>query len=84
MNEIITLIAEHGGTLGLAIFAIWMLNRTWELRLQEATRYASELRQLQQQTREALDRNTEAWVRMLQRGMNGGTGAAGIPGGRGG
>ena len=26
---IITLIANTGGTLGLAIFAIWMLNRVW-------------------------------------------------------
>ena len=65
--DIIALIAQHGGTLGLAVFAIWMLNRTWELRLQEVARYANDLRQVQQETREALDRNTEAFVRLLER-----------------
>jgi len=66
-TDIITLIAQHGGTLGLAVFAIWMLNRSWELRLEEAKRYADDLRQMQQETREALDRNTEAFVRLLER-----------------
>jgi len=65
--DVITLIAQHGGTLGLAVFAIWMLNRVWELRLEEAKRYADELHQVQQEVREALDRNTEAWTRMMER-----------------
>jgi len=65
--DIVELIAQHGGTLGLAIFAIWMLNKAWELRLEEAERYADELREMNREVREVIDRNTKVFLRMLER-----------------
>lgn len=67
MANIIELIASAGGTLGLAVFAIWMLNKTWELRIEEVKRYADSLRDMNCQMREVIERNTEAWMRMLER-----------------
>lgn len=67
IETIIGVIAQHGGTLGLAIFAIWMLNRVWADRVAAVERYAVDLRVLQVETREALDRNTEAWSRLMER-----------------
>jgi hypothetical protein len=65
--EVIDLVAQHGGTLGLAIFAIWMLNRTWELRLEEVQRYAADLQDMNCEMRQVIERNTEAWMRMMER-----------------
>ena len=65
--DLVTLIAQHGGTLGLAIFAIWMLNKVWELRLEETKRYANDLREMNCEMRDAIDRNTSAWMRMMER-----------------
>lgn len=65
--DIIGVIAQHGGTLGLAIFAIWMMNRVWELRLEEVQRHAEDLRDMNCQMRDVIERNTEAWVRMMER-----------------
>jgi hypothetical protein len=76
--DIITLIAQTGGTLGLAIFAIWMLNRVWELRLEESKRasqlrieekerYAQDLREMNCEMKDVIERNTEAWMRMMER-----------------
>ena len=58
-TDIITLIANAGGTLGLAVFAIWMLNRVWELRLEEARRNSATEREAREAVQGALDRNTE-------------------------
>lgn len=65
--EIISLVANTGGTLGLAVFAIWMLNRTWEVRLAEAKKYAAELEQLHGETLDALQNNTAAMTRLCER-----------------
>ena len=62
MPDIVTLIANTGGTLGLAIFAIWMLQRAykdaeakWE---EEKGRWMEERRELL----DTIERNTNAWV----------------------
>jgi hypothetical protein len=68
--EIIEVIGSTGGTLGLAIFSIWMLNKVWELRLEEVKRYADELKQMNCEMKEAINRNTEAWVKMMERVRN--------------
>lgn len=65
--DIINLIAQHGGTLGLAIFAIWMLNRVWDLRLDEVKQHAEDIRTMNCEMRLVIERNTEAWIRMLER-----------------
>lgn len=57
--DIVTLIANAGGTLGLAVFAIWMLNRVWELRLDEAQQNAATERDARQAVQDALNRNTD-------------------------
>jgi len=57
--EIIKLIAEVGGTLGLAIFAIWMLERAHRERI-------GELKEERKQLQTALDRNTEAWQKATE------------------
>lgn len=57
--NIISLIANAGGTLGLAVFAIWMLNRVWELRLDEAQQNATTEREAREAVQDALNRNTD-------------------------
>lgn len=64
--DIVNVIAQTGGTLGLAIFAIWMLNRVWELRLEEAQRNAACERQRGDQVRQALESNTKAMTRLIE------------------
>jgi len=64
--DIVNIIAQTGGTLGLAIFAIWMLNRVWELRLEEAQRNAACERQRGDQVRQALESNTKAMTRLIE------------------
>ena len=66
-TNIITLIAQTGGTMGLAIFAIWMLNRVWEDRVKSADRYASDLHEIWDITHKALEQNTSAIVRLLEK-----------------
>lgn len=63
--DIVELIAQTGGTLGLAVFAIFMLNRVWELRLEEAQRHIDCQKLMSGQVREALDRNTEVMTRLV-------------------
>jgi hypothetical protein len=64
--DIVNVIANTGGTLGLAVFAIWMLNRVWELRVEEAKRNAECEQQRADRLREALDRNTTAMTRLVE------------------
>jgi len=59
VSELISLIADVGGSLGLALFAIWMLQRSYreqsEASETERTRLVN-----------ALDRNTEAWEKATE------------------
>ena len=62
MPDIVTLIANTGGTLGLAIFAIWMLQRAHK---DHEAKWEEEKARLKEERREALSiiaRNTTAWV----------------------
>jgi hypothetical protein len=65
--SLITLIAQTSGTLGLAIFAIWMLNRVWEDRCKGAERYATDLRVMWDQMRTVIEENTSAIVRLIEK-----------------
>jgi hypothetical protein len=58
---------EQGGTLALAAFSIYMLNQVWKLRLEEVKRYAEELKSMNCEMRNVISRNTQAWLKMLER-----------------
>jgi len=64
--DIVNIVAQTGGTLGLAVFAIWMLNRVWELRLEEAKRNAACEAQRADQVQQALERNTTVMTRLVE------------------
>ena len=66
-GEIIALIANTGGTLGLAIFAIWRLNEVWKARLEEVKRDRESIKELWECTREALQENTKVIALWLER-----------------
>jgi len=57
--DIIELIANIGGTLGLAIFAIWRLDQAHKARIEE-------LKEEREQLRNSLDRNTQAWQKATE------------------
>jgi hypothetical protein len=67
MPDIITLIANAGGTLGLALFAIFMLNRVWEARMLEEREHSEQMRTVWEQTRLALECNTRVITELLCR-----------------
>jgi hypothetical protein len=77
VGELIQLIAQSGGLLGLAVFSIWMLNkahvqRAEELKAaieQERARTSSLLEHDRVDRAElisALNRNTEAWITQIK------------------
>ena len=63
-DEILKLILEQTAPVALAIFAMWMLNKTWDARLADAKLYASELVDHRRELIEALIGNTEAITRL--------------------
>lgn len=65
--DVIELVAQTGGTLGLAIFAIVALNKVWELRLEELQRYSEDLKAMNCEMREVIERNTKAFLNMTSR-----------------
>jgi len=66
VEQVVRLIVEQSAPIAMAIFAMWMLNRTWESRLQEATRYALEITEQRRELIEALKGNTEALTKVCQ------------------
>lgn len=64
--NIVEIIAQTGGTLGLAIFAIWMLNRVWDLRVEECERHAAAEERRADDLRDALERNTQVMTRLVE------------------
>jgi hypothetical protein len=64
--NLLTLITQAGGTMALAIFAMWMLNRVWEDRVKSAERYATDLRAMWDQMRTVIEENTTAIVRLTE------------------
>ena len=71
--DLITLIAQTGGMGGLAIFAIFMLNRVWGDRLQSEKQHGDHLNTLLTVIQDALNRNTEALTRLCERLDNSGS-----------
>ena len=76
-STIIELLTQVGGPSAVAIFAIWVLNRVWSERVTEAQRYASRAEEreerlvvLMTRTLDVLDRNTETWVKLMNRVEN--------------
>lgn len=67
LTQVATLIAQHGGLLGLSIFAIWMLNKVWEARLAEAERHAQAEFEMRCAVLDALNRNTKALAQLRER-----------------
>jgi hypothetical protein len=65
-DQVFALIVEQTAPAALAIFSMWMLNRVWEDRLEEAKRNAHEIDQLRIETLAALNRNTEAITRLCE------------------
>ncbi len=66
-KDIIDLALNTGGVVALAAFAIWMLNQVWSARLEEQKRHTQQITQMWEDTRKALDANTEAITRLLER-----------------
>lgn len=67
VEELIPLIAQTGGLLGLAIFTVFMLNKVWEARLDEAKKNACALADQRREVVAALQRNTEVMTRLCER-----------------
>jgi hypothetical protein len=67
VDQLIPLIAQTGGLLGLSIFAIFMLNKVWESRLDEAKKNACAIADQRREVLEALQRNTEVMTRLCER-----------------
>jgi hypothetical protein len=67
MPDIVTMVAQTGGVMGLALFSIWMLNKVWEARLDEAKRYAADVAEQRRELSDAVNRNTEAMTRLCAR-----------------
>lgn len=67
LDAIFKVAMEQGAAMALAIFSMWMLNRTWESRLEEAKRYAGEIADQRRALLEALNRNTEAITKICEK-----------------
>lgn len=62
----IDLILNTGGVFGLAIFSIWILNKVWQLRLEDMQRYAEDMRELRDATFRALENNTRVMQQLVE------------------
>ena len=66
-DQILKLVLEQTSPVALAVFAMWMLNKTWEGRLADAKLYASELADQRRELIDALRGNTEAITKLCER-----------------
>ena len=66
-DVLVKVLFEQSAPVALAVFAMWMLNRTWEARLEEAKRHADEIGEQRRELLLALNRNTEALTRLCER-----------------
>lgn len=69
LSEIIPLIAQSGGALALGIFAIYMLDKAWQERTEEAQEYAKQIKvfkdcmvDVNRELIRAIEKNTAAFV----------------------
>lgn len=65
--EIVRLVLGESATLALAVVSLWMMDRTWKARVEDARKTTDRSEKREDLMRDALDRNTEAWARMLER-----------------
>lgn len=64
--NLVELIANVGGTLGLAIFVIVVLQRTWKDRAEEERAARERDREDRQRLLQVVERNTESWSAATQ------------------
>lgn len=67
IDQIIKLVFDSGGTLGLAIFTIFFLNKVWDGRLTDSKEHAAAYKALADQVLLALKENTVVSVQLLER-----------------
>ena len=59
-DQIVGIIIEQTAPVALAVFAMWMLNRTWEARSEDSKQYTVAIVAQRSELLDALNRNTEA------------------------
>lgn len=64
--SLVELITQAGSVLGLALFAMWQLDRVWKERIIAAERYSSGLQALQERMLTVLVEFTEQLTRMTE------------------
>ena len=63
-DQIIGLIFEQTAPVALAVFAMWMLDRTWKARLEDSKQYTAAIVAQRGELLAALNRNTEAVTKL--------------------
>jgi aryl-alcohol dehydrogenase-like predicted oxidoreductase len=63
-NTVIETVIGQGGVAGVAMLALWLLNRTWADALHREARNAEQIRQDRQALNEVLTQNVHAMTRM--------------------
>ena len=63
-DQIVGLVIEQTAPVALAVFAMWMLNRTWEARLEDGKQYTAAIVAQRGELLDALNRNTEAITKL--------------------
>ena len=59
-DQILGIMIEQTAPVALAIFAMWMLNRTWNARMEDGKQYTTAIIAQRGELLAALNRNTEA------------------------
>ena len=67
MDAPLTELLTQGGTIALAAFAIYMLNRVWSERLEKEKQNTEMVKQMWEQTKCALEENTRAITLLIER-----------------
>ena len=67
MDEMLIKVIEQGGTLALAGFAIWTLNKVWKDRLEAEKRHTEQIKEMWSQTYAAIKANVEAITKLTER-----------------
>ena len=66
-ESIIQWIVQQVGMGGIAVFALWMLNRVWKERVEAEKSHADEINTLRADTLTALKQNVEAITRLTEK-----------------
>jgi hypothetical protein len=65
--SIIQWIVQQAGMAGIAAFALVMLNRVWESRVEAEKKRADEINQMRSELLGALERNTKVITQLVER-----------------